>query len=192
MISVLSFGYLYWSSSRRWQAHIRGCKLLRPLLRAEMGDFGSIFREIYFLWVWWTSTQKNLVQIFRVLPPKTFFPAPAEGTYLLQINIKIKLAISPNPQISACHFAVIEVQKKTCDFVRSFYPRLMGCCSHCKTINEKGQFSFCSVTSKVQSGGTWIKLLSKESFKTLCFDSCKSGWCSKDEQMLWLCETGWL
>ena len=42
----------------------------------------------------------------------TFFPAPAEGTYLLQINIKIKLAISPNPQISACHFAVIEVQKK--------------------------------------------------------------------------------
>ena len=38
MISVLSIGYLYWSSSWQWQAHIRGCKLLRPLPRAEMSD----------------------------------------------------------------------------------------------------------------------------------------------------------
>ena len=78
MISVLSFGYLYWSSSWRWQAHIRGCKLLRPLPRAEMGDFGPVFRKMYFLWVWW-SPKKVLVQIFWVLPPKTgYFAQPPE------------------------------------------------------------------------------------------------------------------
>ena len=77
MISVLSFGYLYWSSSWQWQAHIRGCKLFRPLPRAEMGDFGPFFCKMYFLWVWW-SPKKNLVQIFWVLPPQNrlFCPTP--------------------------------------------------------------------------------------------------------------------
>ena len=78
MISLLSFGYLYWSSSWRWQADIRGCKLLRPLPRAEMNDFGSVFRKMYFLWVWW-SPKTILVQLFWVLPPKTgYFAQPPE------------------------------------------------------------------------------------------------------------------
>ena len=77
MISVLSIGYLYWSSSWQWQAHIRGCKLLRPLPRAEMSDFGPVFGKMYFLWVWW-SPQKMLVKIFWVLPPQNrlFCPTP--------------------------------------------------------------------------------------------------------------------
>ena len=86
MISVLSFEYLYWSSSWQWQAHIRGCKLLRPLPRAEMSDFGPVFRKMYFLWVWW-SPQKILVQIFWVLPPKTgYFAQPSENSLPLCRN----------------------------------------------------------------------------------------------------------
>ena len=78
MISVLSIGYLYWSSSWQWQAHIRGCKLLRPLPRAEMSDFGPVFHKMYFLWVW-LSPKKLLVQFFWVLPPKTgYFAQPSE------------------------------------------------------------------------------------------------------------------
>ena len=86
MISVLSIGYLYWSSSWQWQAHIRGCKLLRPLPRAEMSDFGPVFRKMYFLWVWW-SPQKILFQIFWVLPPKTgYFAQPSENSLPLCRN----------------------------------------------------------------------------------------------------------
>ena len=88
MISLLSFGYLYWSSSWQWQAHIRGCKLLRPLPRAEMSYFGPVFRKMYFLWVWW-SPKKFWSNFFGFYPPKQ--------------------AILPNPLRPACHFAEIGV-----------------------------------------------------------------------------------
>ena len=53
MISlILIFGFLCRSSSWWLWPHIGVCRLLWPLLRAWMWDFGPVFRELYFLWVW--------------------------------------------------------------------------------------------------------------------------------------------
>ena len=88
MISVLSIGYLYWSSSWQWQAHIRGCKLLRPLPRAEMSDFGPVFAKCIF-YGYDGAPKKFWSHFFGFYPPKQ--------------------AILPNPLRPACHFAEIEV-----------------------------------------------------------------------------------
>ena len=79
MISVLSFGYLYWSSSWQWQAHIRGCKLFRPLPRAEMGDFGPFFLAKCIFYEYDGAPKKIWSKFFGFYPPKTgYFAQPPE------------------------------------------------------------------------------------------------------------------
>ena len=56
LYSVLSFGYLYWSSSWRWQAHMRGYKLLRPL-KSRNGRF-------------WPGFSRNVFSMGMIEPPK--------------------------------------------------------------------------------------------------------------------------
>ena len=64
------FGFLYWSSSWRWQPHIGVCRLLWPLLRAGMAVLTQFFCKMYFLYVS-QSRKKNVSNFFLVLPPET-------------------------------------------------------------------------------------------------------------------------
>ena len=66
------FGFLYWSSSWRWQPHIGVCRLLWPLLRAGMAVLTQFFCKMYFLYVSW-SRRKNLGNFFLVLPRNSSF-----------------------------------------------------------------------------------------------------------------------
>ena len=64
------FGFLYWSSSWRWQPHIGVCRLLWPLLRAGMVLLAQFFCKMYFVYAS-RSRKKNLTTFFLVWPPKT-------------------------------------------------------------------------------------------------------------------------
>ena len=54
---LLLIGYWCWSSSWRWQPHIRGCRLHYPLPRAEMRFLVQFFSKMYLLYVsiWWKN-----------------------------------------------------------------------------------------------------------------------------------------
>ena len=68
------FGFLCCSSSWRWQPHIGVCRLLWPLLRAQMAVLTQFFCKMYFLYVS-RSRKKNLGNIFLRFPTekKSFF-----------------------------------------------------------------------------------------------------------------------
>ena len=80
MISlILIFGCLCRSSSWWLGPHIGVCRLLWPLLRASMGDFGPVLCELYLLWVWYSVSliepPKNVSKLFKCFTPqnKHFF-----------------------------------------------------------------------------------------------------------------------
>ena len=69
MISlILIFGCLCRSSSWWLRPHIGVCRLLWPLLRAWMGDYGVVFREMYFLYGYHRAPQKMLPNFLHVSP----------------------------------------------------------------------------------------------------------------------------
>ena len=45
------YGFLYWSSSWRWQPHIGVCRMLWPLLRAGMAFLTHFFCKMYFSYI---------------------------------------------------------------------------------------------------------------------------------------------
>ena len=74
MISVLIFGFLWWSSSWRWQPHIGVCRLLWPLLRAGMAVLTQFFlQNVFFICI--PEPQKKFGRIFWCFTPQkeTFF-----------------------------------------------------------------------------------------------------------------------
>ena len=68
MISVLIFGFLWWSSSWWWRPHIAACKLCWSLLRPGEVVLDQFFCKMYFLHIS-RSRKKNFVKFLRVLPP---------------------------------------------------------------------------------------------------------------------------
>ena len=70
---LLLIGYLCWSSSWRWQPHIRGCRLLYPLPRAGMRFLTQFFCKMYFLYI--LSCRKSKKQHFFAIfnPQKMYF-----------------------------------------------------------------------------------------------------------------------
>ena len=70
---LLLIGCLCWSSSWRWQPHIRGCRLLYPLPRAGMRFLTQFFCKMYFLYI--LSCRKSKKQHFFAIfnPQKTYF-----------------------------------------------------------------------------------------------------------------------
>ena len=70
---LLLIGYLCWSSSWRWQPHIRGCRLLYPLPRAGMRFWPFFFCKMYFLYI--LSCRKSKKQHFFAIfnPQKMYF-----------------------------------------------------------------------------------------------------------------------
>ena len=71
------FGFLCWSSSWRWQYHIGGCRLFRPLLRAGMAVLTQIFFKMYFLYMC-TGRKSEWQPFFAIFTPwkGAFFPNP--------------------------------------------------------------------------------------------------------------------
>ena len=65
---LLTFGFLWWSSSWWWQPHIAGCKLFWPLSRSGMTVLGQFFCKMYFKYV--SRGWKKLVHSFCVLRPQ--------------------------------------------------------------------------------------------------------------------------
>ena len=63
----LLFGFLWWSSSWRWQPHIGWCRLLWPLPRAGMAFLTHFFCKMYFLYVSW-GHKTFLTGFWGVLP----------------------------------------------------------------------------------------------------------------------------
>ena len=63
----LLFGFLWWSSSWRWQPHIGWCRLLWPLPRAGMAVLTHFFCKMYFLYVSW-GHKTFLTGFWGVLP----------------------------------------------------------------------------------------------------------------------------
>ena len=66
---LLIFGFLYWSSSWRWQPHIGLCRLLWSLLRAGMAVLTHFFCKMYFLYIS-RIRKKKLDTFYSVLPPE--------------------------------------------------------------------------------------------------------------------------
>ena len=90
MISVLMFGFLWWSSSWWWRPHIAACKLCWSLhcWGQERLFWTNFFCKMYFLHTS-RSRKKNFVKFLLVLPPfqggKTW-----EGGPKSRIEVKIR------------------------------------------------------------------------------------------------------
>ena len=83
------FGFLCWSSSWRWQPHIGVCRLLWPLLRAQMAVLTQFFCKMYFLYVS-RSRKKIWATFFCVFPlKKAVF---CRGSLICQISRNSVLA----------------------------------------------------------------------------------------------------
>ena len=65
---LLIFGFLFWSSSWRWQPHIGVCRLLWSLLRAGMVVLTHFFCKVYFSYVS-RSCKKKLDSFFFSFTP---------------------------------------------------------------------------------------------------------------------------
>ena len=67
------------SSSWPWEPHIRGCKLLKPVLRTQMAVFDPVFCKMYLLY-WSCPRRKSFSSIFCLFPSQNdCFLQPLEG-----------------------------------------------------------------------------------------------------------------
>ena len=71
------------SSSWPWEPHIRGCKLLKPVLRTQMAVFDPVFCKMYLLYRS-CPRRKSFSSIFCLFPSQNdCFLQPLEGTWQL-------------------------------------------------------------------------------------------------------------
>ena len=76
---ILIWVFVGQSSSWPWEPHIRGCKLLKPVLRTQMAVFDPVFCKMYLLY-WSCPRRKSFSSIFCLFPSQNdCFLQPLEG-----------------------------------------------------------------------------------------------------------------